>query len=89
MRITGVNRINEIYKSQTMKVEPTKLAKKDEVQISTLAKDYQYAFKAAKEVPDIREKEVGSIKERLSSGTYNVDAKEVSEKIMSRFDMKG
>lgn len=89
MRITGVNRINEIYKSQTMKMEQTKVTKKDEVQLSTLAKDYQYAFKAAKEVPDIREKEVESIKERISSGTYNVDAKEVCEKIMSRFDMKG
>lgn len=89
MRITGIGRINEIYKSQTMKAEPNKVAKKDEVQLSTLAKDYQYAFKAAKEVPDIREKEVESIKERIKSGTYNVDANEVCEKIMSRFDMKG
>ncbi|WP_053983197.1 flagellar biosynthesis anti-sigma factor FlgM [Niameybacter massiliensis] len=89
MRVTGINRIGEIYKTQQMKMEPIKTKKQDEVQLSTLAKDYQYALNAAKKLPDVRQKEVDTIKERISSGTYNVDMQEVSEKIMSRFDMKG
>lgn len=89
MRILGMNRINEIYKSQTRKVEQTKIAQKDEVQLSTQAKDYQYAFKALKEVPDVRQDKVDSIKEAINSGTYNVNATQVCEKIMSHFDRKG
>lgn len=89
MRVTGINRIGEIYKTQQMKMEPIKGKKQDEVQLSTLAKDYQYALNAVRKVPDMRQKEVEAIKEGIKSGSYNLDMQEVSEKIMSRFDVKG
>lgn len=89
MRISGINRVNEIYKTQQTRVETSKAARKDAMLLSDTAKDYQYAFKLAKDTPDVRNDEVSRIKERIQTGTYNIDAKEISEKIMSQFDMKG
>lgn len=89
MRIAGINRISEIYKTQQTRVEASKVDKRDEMVLSDTAKDYQYAFKAAKNTPDVRTDEIGRIKERIQTGTYNIEAKEVGEKIMRQFDMKG
>lgn len=89
MRISGIQRVNEIYKAQTTKVEPNKTAQQDAIMLSNKAKDYQYAFKLAKDAPDVRTDEINKIKERIQTGTYTIDAKEVSEKMMNQFDMKG
>ena len=89
MRIFGIGKIGQVYKGQTAKVGQSKIGKKDVVEFSTVAKDCQYASKIIRNVPDIRTDKVNAIKEQISTGTYNVDAEEVSRKIMSQFDMKG
>lgn len=89
MRISGIHRINEVYKTQTTKIETSKSAQQDAIMLSNKAKDYQYAFKLAKDSPEVRTDEISQIKERIQTGTYNIDAKEISEKMMNHFDMKG
>lgn len=91
MRIDKINQVNKLYGAQTM-VPPTKqMGKmgKDKVSFSEVGKDIQFAAKLAKEVPDVRQDKIEAIKERIKSGTYNVDAKEVSEKIVRQFDIRG
>lgn len=93
MRINGIKNMNNAYKanranrtSQTSKIKK----EKDSVAISDLAKDLQIAKKAVKKAPDIRQNKVDAIKKRIQSGTYNVSAKEVADKIMEHyFDHRG
>ena len=59
----------------------SKLGKKDELKISTEAKDFQIAMEALKKVPDIRKNKVDTIKGQIESGTYKVDSDKVVEKI--------
>ena len=91
MRIDQINSIYKTYKKQsTTKVQPvTKVGKKDEVELSSVAKDFQSVHKVLSTTPDIREDKVNDIKERMQSGTYTVKAEEVAAKILSHLDLKG
>jgi len=66
--------------------------KKDEVQISKEAMDFQLVLKAAKsakELPDIREEVIAPIKERLDNDTYEIDSKGIADKLLARkFNLK-
>lgn len=91
MRIDAISKIYEAYKannvSNTKKVNKT--MGKDEVALSKTAKDFQIAYKALAEVPDVREDKVKALKEQMASGNYNVKAAEVADKILSKIDIKG
>lgn len=91
MRIDAIHKIYETYKangvSNAKKVNKT--AGKDEVALSDTAKDFQTIYKALTEVPDVREDKVQAIKQQMASGTYNVKASEVADKILSKIDLKG
>ncbi|MEA4845813.1 MAG: flagellar biosynthesis anti-sigma factor FlgM [Clostridiaceae bacterium] len=96
--INKVDGISGVYKNQ--KVESRKdvpdaatiRGKKDELQISKEAMDFQLVIKAAKaarEVPDIREEVVAPIKEKLDNGTYEVDSRSIADKLLARrFNIK-
>ena len=61
--------------------------KKDEVQISKEAMDFQLVMKAAKaarELPDIREEIIAPMKEKLDNDTYEIDSKSIADKLLSR-----
>lgn len=96
--IDKIGNVSGIYKNQ--KVESKKgvagasqvKGKKDEVQISKEAMDFQLvmkAAKAAKEIPDIREEVVAPIQEKLDNGTYEVDSSSIADKLLARkFNIK-
>lgn len=96
--INKIGGVIGIYKSQ--KIEPKKdisgaaqvKEKKDNVQISKEAMDFQLVMKAAKaarEVPDIREEVIAPIKEKLDNDTYEVDSKGIADKLLARkFNLK-
>lgn len=92
MRIDGINKINQAYKiNSTKKVEKAKKVNndKDSLAISDHARELQIAKKAVKNAPDVRMDKVNDIKKRLESGTYNVSAEEVADKIVDNyFDKK-
>lgn len=87
MRVDAVNQISQIYKpSGGKKVEKSgSVNNKDAYEISQSAKDYQVARKAVAEASDIREDKVAQMKEALASGSYNVSAQEIAEKIVSNY----
>ncbi|WP_058485996.1 flagellar biosynthesis anti-sigma factor FlgM [Defluviitalea phaphyphila] len=91
MKITRVNQILKIYnKNNTIRSEKiNKSNGRDEFNISQQGKDFQTALEALSKVPDIREDKVNDIKRRIKSGTYNISAEEVANKIVERaFDKK-
>lgn len=87
MRVDAVNQISQIYKpASTKKVEKSgNVQNKDAYEISQFAKDYQVAKKAVSETSQVREEKVAQIKEAIASGSYNVSAQEVAEKIVSNY----
>lgn len=91
MRIDAVNRLYGAYETQAVKKVSSKgqVAPKDEVTLSVEGKDIIAVQKMLKEVPDVREDRVKELKERIASGNYNVSSKEVADKILSSFSVRG
>ncbi|HHX12619.1 MAG TPA: flagellar biosynthesis anti-sigma factor FlgM [Clostridiales bacterium] len=87
MRIDAFNKVSELYKSN--KIKSTSSVKgnsyTDKLEISQIAKDYQVAKKALSSVSDVREDRVNDIKERMASGSYDVNSNEVANKLVDRY----
>ncbi len=94
-KIGGADKIFKTYQVNRKK-EVKEVAnvdnRKDELSISQKAMDYSIVNKGIniiKAMPDIREDKVKEIKDRMEKGIYNVDGKDVAEKILAdRFDKK-
>jgi len=63
------------------KVEATELSK-DKINISEKAKEYQVAFRAFKQLPEVREDKIRAAQEKIQSGNYQVSGKEIADKII-------
>lgn len=90
MRIEAYNQIAQIYQStKQAKVQKTKDvgAARDEVQISSIGRDYQIAKQAVADASDIREDKVASLKERVNSGNYSVDANDFANKLLEKYNV--
>jgi negative regulator of flagellin synthesis FlgM len=87
MRIDALNKISELYKTNSVKsTAKTKSGSfHDMLEISQTGKDYQIAKQVVARTPDVREDLVNDIKKRMEAGTYNVTDEELADKIMNRF----
>ncbi len=89
----GFNKINPIESkkikfnniNKTNKFDMFNLQTKDELEISSTAKDYSVAMKNLKEIPDVREDVVANYKEQIYSGNYKVSPESIAEKLISNF----
>lgn len=57
-------------------------AQGDRVSVSPEALLRTEAYKAANAAPEVRQEKVDSIKEKISSGTYTVDSKNIAKKLL-------
>lgn len=79
-RVFGVyNQTNAVGKVKKHEVVSSG---KDEFKISNQGRDYQTAMRALRNIPDIRQDKVKEISDKIESGSYNVEAKDISEKII-------
>ena len=87
MRIDSVNKLEQIYRSQSLQknVQKNKKNQKDCIQISSAGKDMQIAKKAVQAAPEVRVDKVEEIKRRIASGTYNVSCEEIAEKMANSY----
>lgn len=91
MRIDAYNKVSQLYQSAgTKKTNKTNSATtSDRYEVSEAGKFYQIAKKAVAAAPDIREDKVNDIKNRLASGTYNLNSEEIASALVDRyFDAK-
>lgn len=93
MRIIGnVPGITPVYNSKAkvssaygaQEVAP----KKDELTISSQAKDFATVMNALRSVPDVREEKVTALSGAVESGTYSVSGKDITEKLMASLSAK-
>lgn len=88
MRINndGINKMLNIYNRNQGNVDNTnktgKSKKLDQLDISSNARDFQIAMEEVKKQPDVREEKVARIKRQIESGTYEIDAKKIADKMM-------
>lgn len=94
-KIGGIQKIYKIYsvdKKREVKGTAPVQGRKDELTISKEAVDYGVVAKGIKimgSIPDIRKEKVNAIKEKMDSGLYNVDGKDVAQKMLAdKFDKK-
>lgn len=90
MRIDAYNQISQIYKTGTAeKLQKTSGKKygRDEVQISSLGRDYQIAKQAVADAADIREDRVAQLKSQVRSGNYSVDTADFAKKLLEKYRM--
>lgn len=86
MRIDGLGKISQVFGSNKVnKVKKTGSSFGDKLELSRTGSDYSIAKQAIAQVPDVREDKVNDIKNRIESGTYNIDMEEVAEKIVNRY----
>lgn len=86
MKITGdVFNVSKVYDKQKTvgKVDKASAVapKKDVISISSNAMDFQTVSKALRDVPDIRQSKVDEYAETYSAGNYDVNGREIVEKI--------
>jgi len=93
MRINGsVPGVTPVYNSKA-KVSgaygATNVApKRDELTISSQAKDFATVMSALRNVPDVREEKVAELSGPVQDGTYSVPAKDVSDKLIASLTAK-
>lgn len=61
---------------------------KDAVSISAHAKDFQTIMRALKDIPDIRQDLVNTVKEKYQSGLYEIRGKDIAGKILGTLHNK-
>ncbi len=87
MRIEAYNKINQIYQTNNAaKISKTgKVSASDKLEISQIGKDIQVAKAAVAQTEDVRMDKVNEIKQRMASGTYNVSAEELADKLVENY----
>lgn len=89
MRIEAYSQVQQIYKPrQSARSQQLSAAAhdSDQLQISTVGRDYQTAKSAVAAVPDVREDLVASIKSRIDNGTYQVETSAFAEKLLAKMN---
>lgn len=90
MRIGGIREVSQLYTAQSIPPKTEQINRRqDELEISMVAKDYQYAKDLMKQVPEVRTEKVEQLKESIRSGNYSVNARELAEKMVSQLDLRG
>lgn len=88
MRIEAYTQVQQAYKTKStnnnLSTSTTSYA--DQVQISSLGKDYQSVKQAVASSPDVREEITAPIKASIQSGTYNVSSQSFAEKVIEKYN---
>lgn len=90
MRVEALNQVSQIYQTTNSKktTKAEEIQGKERYEVSSFAKEYQIAKNAVKEAPDIREDKIKKLQEAISTGTYNVSAQEIADKMVGKlFDL--
>lgn len=77
----GVSRYKNVQKAEPKPaVRPEET---DKVDVSESARSFSAALRAVKEVPEMRMDKVKELQDRIQNGDYQVNSRELAEKILS------
>ncbi len=86
MRIDNVQQVANIY-TKDNKVSHVEAANKvsqaqDNIKISETGKDYAFAQKVLKDVPDVRQDKIDAIRSRMENDEYSVSGEDIADKLL-------
>lgn len=86
MKITSITNAYDIYVNKPAISRKKTIAdeKKDDLNVSNKAREFQSVLRTVANSSDIREDKVASIKNQITNGTYNINAENVADKIISK-----
>lgn len=88
MRVEAYTQVQQIYKtSKTGKSQKkTNVGASDQLEISSLGRDYQVAKQAVAASADVREDVTAPLKKSIQAGTYEVSAEKFADKLLQRLE---
>lgn len=88
MRIEAYTQVQQIYKtSKTDKSQKKANANaSDQLEISSLGRDYQIAKQAVAASADVREDVTAPLKKSIQAGTYEVSTEKFADKLLQRLE---
>lgn len=89
MRVDAYNQIQQIYGTKKIgKVgenKTTAASFRDQLLLSSTAKDATIAKQAVANVPDVREDLVRSLKQQIDNDTYEVDVNDFADRLLEKY----
>ncbi len=87
MRIDNVQHVANIY-TKDMKVSHVEATNKvsqaqDNIKISETGKDYAFAQKVLKDVPDVRQDKIDAVMNKMKNNEYSVSSEDIADKLFS------
>jgi len=88
MRIEAYTQVQQLYKTSTTKAGATKKsqAASDQLELSTMGKDYRVAKQAVAAAPDVREDVTAPLKKSINAGTYQVSNETFADKLLAKYE---
>lgn len=88
MKIQGGINVQKVITGYNNNIGKVKKAgkpamKRDQIEISQSAKDFQVAMDALKKLPDVRQEKVDDIASQINKGTYKPSTEDIIKKMMS------
>ena len=89
MRIEAYTQVQQIYKTSTTKAGTAKKsnATSDQLELSTMGKDYRVAKQAEAAAPDVREDVTAPLKKSINAGTYQVSNESFANKLLEKYEL--
>lgn len=90
MRISSMMQVSQIYNTNATKstTKTSAAGKKDQLELSSLGKDYQFAKAAVLAASDVREEKVAAIKASMADGSYEVSSDEFANKLLEAYQKR-
>ncbi len=77
------NKIKVKKSAQAVETTSGSVAGKDSVSLSSGSRDVQKVKDILQETPDVRMEKVAELKARIESGNYNVDSRQLADKMLA------
>lgn len=89
MRIEAYNQVQQLYSNSKKAVKAPAASqggRSDQIQISSIGKDFQSAKAAVNASSDVREDVIAPLKAQIASGTYFVSGESFAERMLQRYE---
>ncbi len=86
MRIEAYTQVQQVYKTSTTKTGNAKKSKaaSDQLELSSMGRDYRVAKQAVAAAPDVREELIAPLKKSVNAGTYQVSTESFADKLLEK-----
>ncbi len=78
----SVQRLDSAQKSESVQKRGQTSSDSDRIELSTRGLEYSRIEDMIRSTPDVREDRVNQVRSQIESGTYNVKAEQIAEKII-------